>query len=444
MIEKLVSYIKTQALFESHEPVLLAVSGGVDSTVMAHLFKKAGLRFGMAHINFGLRNEDSDEDAEFVKELANTFQVPFFSTRFDTNQFAEAHKFSIQMAARALRYQWLESTRKENQYHYIATAHHRDDAIETVLLNIVRGTGIHGLHGIRPKHQKIIRPMLFAGKQDIVAYAAHENIAYRSDASNLTMVYERNKLRLEVMPVIEKLFPSFSHTFSENIARWNEAGLLYSQQILLLKKKLLIEQGNEIIISVPKIKTQPAARTVLYELLADFGFTPDQSEMVYAALDAQPGKKFESATHQVIKDRNQLIIAPRGKDALSRTFINSNDRKIILESIQLKFEMHEASSFALPKDDAINCLDHEHLVFPLLLRIWKQGDYFYPLGLKKKKKKISDFLIDRKMPLHRKNNVWVVQSGERIACIVGERIDERFKVTANTKKIFVIKPETQH
>ncbi|HUM45656.1 MAG TPA: tRNA lysidine(34) synthetase TilS [Chitinophagales bacterium] len=437
MIDQFTDFIEANDLFKPADPVLLAISGGADSTVLGHLFRKAGFRFGIGHLNFQLRGTDSDADESFVKALALQWDVPFFVTRADTTAISIARKISIQMAARELRYDWLEEVRKKHGFHFIATAHHRDDAMETVLLNMFRGTGIHGIHGIRPKHGKIVRPLLPFYKRELEAFAQENAITFRQDLSNFETDYDRNKVRIEIIPTIEKFFTSFQDSFSENINRWRDAGLLYEAQINLLKKKLLVHKAQEVFISIPKLQQFPAAKTVLYELLKDFNFTAEQAAFIHASFDSIPGKMFYSATHRLLKDRNQLIISEKANADLSEVLVTENDRSIQLSSVRLKLSLYESSDFPVPQDNVISCLDHRLLEFPLLIRKWKKGDYFYPLGMKKKKK-ISDYLIDRKMPLHEKEKVWVLQSGERIACIIGERIDERFKIDANTKKVFVI------
>ncbi|MBX7107722.1 MAG: tRNA lysidine(34) synthetase TilS [Chitinophagales bacterium] len=440
MLPEVLSFIAKHKLFAPKEPVLLAVSGGVDSTVLAYLFKAAGFRFALAHINFRLRAEDSEADEHFVKNLAQEMSVPFFSTAFDTQQIASERKISIQMAARELRYEWLEQVRRENGYHFIATAHHCDDQVETVMLNMFRGTGIHGLQGIKAKHGKVIRPMLTCSKNEILSFARSERIAFREDASNKKTDYDRNKIRLEIIPAIEQFYPAFKSVFQENISRWNDAGHLYDAQVGLQKKKLIAYGKNEVVISIPRLRLQSAAAAILYEILKEYGFSPEQSAFVHAAFDAQPGKVFYSSTHRILKDRNQLIITARQEESSTAIYISGQTRSIRTDAFELLISVHQAEGFKLPKDQLIACLNYEMLQFPLLMRKWKTGDYFYPLGMKSKKKKISDYLIDKKMPLHKKEHVWVIQSGDRIACIIGERIDERFKVTAATGKILVLTP----
>lgn len=425
------------ALFCRKDPILLAVSGGVDSTVMVHLFKKSGFRFGIAHLNFQLREKDSVADELFVKELAAENEVPYFVTVAGTLQYAKEHRISIQMAAREIRYAWLEEIRLRNGFHFIGTAHHQDDVIETVLLNIFRGTGIHGLHGISSKQGKIIRPLLPFFKKELLEYASKNAISFREDVSNSESGYDRNKIRLEIIPFIEQTYPVFAQTFSENISNWNDADLLYTSYIRQLKRKLVQANEDGHFISIPAICRLPGAKTILYELIKDYGFTSDQSAQVYKAFGAISGKVFTSLTHQVLKDRNQLILSSLASTAVSIKLITTSDRHLQLGSVKIKLAVHDANSFMIPNDPSINCLNYDLLAFPLVLRKWKQGDYFYPLGMKKKKK-VSDYLIDSKIPLSAKEKIWILQSGDNIACIMGERIDDRFKVTSGTKKIYVI------
>lgn len=437
MTNKLNEYITAMGLFSPKDPILLAVSGGVDSTVMVHLFKKSGFRFGIAHLNFQLRENDAAADELFVKNLSAENDVPYFTTVADTVQYSKEHRISIQMAAREIRYNWLEEIRLKNNFHFIATAHHQDDVIETVLLNIFRGTGIHGLHGIASKHGKIIRPLLPFFKNELIDYATDNEISFKEDISNSKPGYDRNKIRLEIIPFIEQTYPAFAKTFSENVSKWNDADLLYSTYIKQLKRKLVQISKDGHFISIPAICRLPGAKTILYELIKDYGFSSDQSAQVYKAFGAISGKVFTSLTHQLIKDRNQLILSSLASTDVSTKLITESDRHLQLGSVKFKLAVHDANSFMIPNDPSINCLNYDLLAFPLVLRKWKRGDYFYPLGMKKKKK-VSDYLIDSKIPLAGKEKIWILQSGDNIACIMGERIDDRFKVTSGTKKIYVI------
>ena len=439
VIDKLINFIRENRLFQAKDPVLLAVSGGVDSTVMSQLFKESGLRFGIAHLNFQLREGDSNEDEVFVGILAANLAVPFFVTRVETREYASAHKMSIQMAAREMRYQWLEMIRKEHGYHFIATAHHLNDSAETVLLNIFRGTGIHGLHGIQPKHGKIVRPLLSFTKEELLNYAHDKQIEYREDKSNYETEYDRNKIRLEIVPLLEKFYPDIIKRFGENISKWSDAGRIYNHSISLLKKKIIAQNQDELFISIPALKQYSFFKTLLFETIREFNFSPHQVDQIVEVLDGSAGKVFYSPTHRLLKDRKNLVLSKIDTEHISETYITQSEKTVVAGLLKLRIETKAANDFVIPADARINCLDYDVLEFPLLLRKWERGDYFYPFGMKKKKKKISDYLIDRKIPLHEKENTLVIESGNRIACIVGERIDERFKVAPSTKKVFVIK-----
>jgi tRNA(Ile)-lysidine synthase len=439
MIDQFIANIRLKQLFQLKEPVLLAASGGIDSTVMTHLFHHSSFRFGLVHANFRLRGKDSDDDEQFVFALAASFNVPFFSTRFDTADYAEQFKISIQMAARELRYKWMENIRKENGYHFIATAHHQDDQVETVLLNMFRGTGIQGLHGMVPKQNRVIRPMLSFAKSEIIQYALANKIAYREDRTNAEAHYDRNKIRLEIIPAIEKHYPAFQKTFAANIERWKEADAVYSHAMIRFKKKFLIQKGTDYFISIPMLINSAFSKTLIYELLKEFNFTNDVSGQVFNALGTTSGKWFYSETHRLLLDRKQLIISARESAEFPEALITSEMKTFKSASLDLKMETVDAKGFSIRGDHTVSCLDFNLLEFPLLLRRWKRGDYFYPLGMKRKKKKISDYLIDRKIPLNVKENTWVLESGKRIACIIGERIDERFKITLQTQQVFVIR-----
>jgi tRNA(Ile)-lysidine synthase len=434
--QRFIAYIQSKNLFQPGDPVLLAVSGGVDSMVMLQLFIENNFRFAVAHVNYGLRGKESEEDEKLVRRITEKNGRAFFSTRLNPVSEAAEKKISLQMAARDLRYGYFETVRKENGFHRIATAHHLDDSVETVLLHQFRGTGIHGLKGIPAINGKVIRPLLCFFKEEVVELAREKKLAYREDASNEEGEYDRNKIRLYIIPAIEKHFPAFKKSFAENIEKWREAGQLYDESLGRWLKKTAEPQGAETRISIPKLKLSPAEKTILFESLKHFGFNANQVNQMIAA--TEPGKKFESETHRLIKDRNQLIVSEKKQSALSHWVVEQADRQLKTEKFILQLSAKEVKNFTLPADSSIGCLDKSRLEFPLLIRRWRKGDYFYPLGMKKKKKKISDYLVDRKVAVSEKENIWVVQSGNHIACIIGERIDDRFKVTPLTEVVYVI------
>jgi len=439
MLERFKSFIERKNLFGPVTPVLLAVSGGVDSAVMSRLFANAGFRFGIAHINFKLRSQESDDDAHFVRVFAEQLKVPFFNTSFETSSYAESKKISIQMAARELRYEWLEKVRKENGFHFIATAHHKNDSVETVLLNMIRGAGIKGLAGIPVKNNHIIRPMLAFFREEIELFAKENNMEFRTDTSNLKPDYERNKIRLELLPTIEKYYPGFSKTISENIERWEAGAFFYSMKISELLKRMIASKDGVQKIQSARIRHEEFAESLLFEWLKPNGFNPDQIRQVFHSLESTEGKAFHSISHRLIKDRSNLILSEKSETILSEQLIEETSREIMLPHLRLLIEKKPADGFQIPLDSTVHCLNAALCEFPLIVRPWKKGDYFYPLGMKKKKKKISDYLIDRKIPLHEKSGIYVIESGNHIVCVVGERIDERFKISTSTKEILVIK-----
>lgn len=427
-------FIKRENLFQKEDRLLLAVSGGVDSVVLTDLVNKAGYAFEIAHCNFKLRDAESDRDESFAKELAEKYKVVFHTKSFDTNAIAAAEKKSIETTARDLRYEWFKTLLKEKKLKYLLTAHHADDNIETVAMNFFRGTGIAGLHGILPKQGHIVRPLLFARRVAIEKYASEEKIVFITDSSNLSSDYTRNSFRNEILPLIKKSFPGADNNVLQNINRLQEVELLYQQSIELHKKKLLEQKGNEWHIPVLKLLKSTPLNTIVYEIIKDFGFTAHQTEEVIALLESETGKYIASSTHRIIKNRHWLIIAPNNSAAASHILIEQEDRKIVFAGGILSFETIDATNYKIKTDSSIAQLDAAEIKYPLLLRKWKQGDYFYPLGMKKKKK-LSRFFIDQKLSLTQKENVWVIEMNKKIIWVVGMRIDDRFKLNPGTKQL---------
>lgn len=441
MINSFQNFIRRENLFQPKERVLLAVSGGVDSVVLCHLFHQANLDFGIAHCNFQLRGNDSDEDALFVNNLAQKWDVPFFEIVFDTNNYVEKNKVSIQVAARDLRYNWLESIRNEHDFKYIATAHHLDDSLETVLYNFTKGCGIRGLHGILPKVKNIIRPMLFTTKKEVINFALEKNISFREDASNATDKYARNNIRHQVIPTLEKINPSLQKTAAENIQRLQETEQLFDYAITLLQKEVSEQRGEQTFIHLEKLKASPAPSTLLFEILQPFGFNNHQTTQMMNSIGNQAGAIFHSATYQVLLDRDFFIVKKNIQSSNNQFLILKDDSQITFSRGHLSFEITDQFPNFSPKEKHLAHFDLEKIHFPLTLRKWKAGDYFQPFGMNGQGKKVKKFLTDLKMNRFEKELVWVLESDGKICWLVGIREDERFKVEEESTAIFKIKFE---
>ena len=451
-------YIQEQNLFQPKDQLLLAVSGGVDSVVLCELCHRSGYNFSIAHCNFKLRGKESESDKEFVEELAKKYGVPFLMKEFDTLKYAETKKKSIQEAARELRYQWFlevigiqqtsnvkretandkRKTAKDdrkNTIEWILTAHHLDDNIETVLMNFFKGTGIAGLRGILPRQGKIIRPLLFARKEELLLYARENNLTWVEDSSNESDNYTRNYFRHQVIPLIEKIYPDAVNNLADNLNRFMDIEGLYQQSVALHKKKLLEVRGNETHIPILKLKKSEPFHTIIYEIIRDFGFTPAQVNEVIHLMESESGKYIRSTTHRIIKNRGWLIIAPIETENAQTILIEEDEKNVQFPIGKLQIEL--LANCPLPIANCTACLDADEIKFPLLLRGWGQGDYFYPLGMKKKKK-LARFFIDNKISKTDKEKVWVLEMNKKIIWVVGMRIDERFKVTDKTKTVLKI------
>lgn len=418
------------------QPVLLAVSSGSDSMVMAHLFQQSGITFAVAHCNFQLRGEEADKDEELVRNWCAANNIEFHSVRFDTAAKVEQWKKGVQETARILRYDWLEQIRSKNGYSCIATAHHANDNAETLLMNLFKGTGISGLHGILPRNGKIIRPLLFAAKKDITAYVQQEQVTYREDASNASDKYTRNDIRLNILPVIEESFPNVISSLNNSIQRFADAEELYLKAIEQERKKLLELRGKDYYVSVKKLQKRSPLHTICYELFKPFGFATGQVHDIIALLSSESGHYITSPTHRIIRDRDFLIITVF--DTRQVDFITIENIPLTLRAGTRQFKFRYAPVPAtIPAGDNTAYIDVSKLEQPLILRRWKQGDYFYPLGMGMKKKKLSRYFIDKKIPLHEKENVWVLESNKRIVWVAGYRLDERFKVKPGTTEVVV-------
>ena len=430
MIYKVQEFITKRQLFSKEDVLLLAISGGPDSVCLFFILKQLGYKIEIAHCNFNLRAEESNNEECFVIELAKKYNIPIYVKSFETQKYAAKNKISIQMASRELRYQWFEYLLEKNKLDFLITAHHRDDNIETFLINLIRGTGINGLSGIKPKNKNIIRPFIEINKEEIIQYLDENNIIYCKDSSNLNVKYLRNKVRNHLIPILKEINPSIKKTILDEISILNGVNKIFRKQINYIKSHLLIKANDCYKIKFSDLIKEDDIEIILFEILAPFGFF--NISQILNTIKSQSGKRFLSSSHQLIIDRQEIIIA---------LLPNKNEEIEILNTvieiqnpIKLNFTISEDTSII--KDLNIAKLDFNKLIFPLKLRKWKKADRFIPLGMTNFKK-LSDFFIDQKYSILDKQNQWILCSGKDVVWIVGERIDDRYKVGNNTKKVYI-------
>jgi len=435
-VESFVHFIEKNNLFGPQHRVLAAVSGGMDSVLLAHLLKAANYNFGIAHCNFQLRGEESDTDQAFVKGLAEQLDVPVHTINFDTTDFAANEKISIQMAARTLRYQWFKQISHEAGYDVIALAHHQNDAIETILLNLTRGTGIAGLHGILPKNGDLTRPLLFLKRSDIAAIIENNQLPYREDSSNTSVKYARNKIRLEVIPKLKELNPALEDTFEQNLEHFRGLEELLKQTLAELRKKILVAKNNSFYLSIDAVKELNPQSLLLNGLLHDFGFNRSTVADIIGALGKHSGRIFESEAFSLLLDRDSLILSPKAGTKAVAISILGNDEQVQFANTLLNIKRPGELSIVKNNPFSVS-IDENLLEYPLTLRNWQQGDYFYPLGMKTRKK-LSDFFVGLKIPLVEKVKIPILVNGNGdIIWIAGYRPDNRYKISAKTKKVTI-------
>ncbi|MFN8356862.1 MAG: tRNA lysidine(34) synthetase TilS [Spirosomataceae bacterium] len=430
MVSRFLTFINEQNLFLTHQRILLAVSGGLDSMAMATLFAEAKLQFGIAHCNFALRGQDSEGDEALVRTWALEHDVVCFVKNFDTKQYASLRGVSTQIAARELRYQWFEELRQAEGFDYIATAHHHNDSLETVLLNLVRGTGIAGLHGILPKNGRIIRPLLFANRSEIEDFVKNQQVSWREDSSNQTDDYQRNFVRHQVVPLLKQLNSNWEETMRSTLEKLRGTEQIFQEKIRQTQSECWHETGDVIRIQQVVIRQQLAPALQLHELIKKLGFSYEQCQQMLT--NKTTGKQFFSETHWLVADRAQWVITPR--ETLQET-IEINE---VTQLSWLPVEQISPSDFLPTADVNTTWIDADKIQFPLIVRPWQQGDWFCPIGLGGKQKKISDLLIDKKIPLNLKPRIRVLCSKGQIVWVMGLRADERFKISSSTQQILRI------
>ncbi|HMV16034.1 MAG TPA: tRNA lysidine(34) synthetase TilS [Chitinophagales bacterium] len=421
-------------------PILVACSGGIDSMVLCDVLLRLNFKIAIAHCNFQLRGKESNADEKFVAQFAKQHQLEFHSIKFDTTNYKKNNSISTQMAARELRYNWFEQIRKENKYHSIATAHHLDDQVETLLLNITKGAGIKGLTGIPAKNGFIIRPLLKISKQEILDYASLNKIAFREDSSNASDDYQRNLIRHQITPYLEKINPSFHNSIDEFIGRMNDYQALTNQQIESIKKKCLREKNGIIEIKLGYIKAHFAGATVLFHLIKEFGFNIDVVQNILKVKES--GKQFFSETHRIIIDRKNLFIATKNPERDSIIILEKIPSQIIFNNYKIQCTSIPIQEVNIKTSNRYAYFDADKIELPLIIRYAKEADYFYPFGLSKPKtpgkagkKKLSKYFKDEKFTLLEKENTPIIFSGEKVIYLVKHRIDDRFKISEKTKNV---------
>jgi tRNA(Ile)-lysidine synthase len=436
IVKKFREFFKERNLLQS--TFLAAVSGGIDSVVLCELCRQSGIQFSIAHCNFQLRGEESQGDEQFVRDLATKYGVDVQVKHFDTNAYAEQQKISIQEAARELRYGWFVELRKSMGFSATLLAHHADDNIETLMMNFFRGTGLRGLTGMPEGNldeKFFLRPLLKVRRAEITQFAKDNGLHWGEDSSNASSKYTRNFFRNELLPAIRKVYPQVDDNLLSTIDRLKKTDALYNIALEEIKKKVCQTSGSEIRIPILKLLKYEHT-SLIYEIISDYGFGEKQVEEVIKLSAAPSGKFIENDTHQIIKHRNWFIIAPKTERTNTIT-VDGGTANVSFKPGQLQLKIVGREAFRLQKKQEIAQLDTRNIEYPLLLRKWRQGDYFYPLGMLKKKK-LGRFLIDQRLPKNEKENVWVLESNRKILWIVGMRIDDRFKVTESTKEVLVI------
>jgi len=442
LLEEFREFIKVHSLFNRNDRLLIAVSGGADSVALCELCRQAEYNFEMAHCNFQLRGDESNRDENFVQKIADDLGVKLHSIRFETEKYAKENKVSIEVAARNLRYGWFEKLIREMKVDgssFLLTAHHQNDNIETLLMNFFRGTGVRGLKGIPVKKGYIRRPLLFASKPQILDFLNQNHLPHVEDSTNWQDDYTRNFVRNTLLPEIEKVFPKVRENLAANIERFQDVELLYMEALEKRLKKLVVVKNNETLIPILKLTRSGAVKTILFEIVKDYGFLPSQISEILNLTRSLTGSYISSHTHRIIRNREWLIITPLPAEFSQHILVEENTSQIVFSGGTLHIEKKQwTPDSVISTDTNIASVDAKEISFPLLLRKWGTGDYFYPLGMQKKKK-LSRFLIDKKLSLPEKENVWVIEQKKKIVWVVGHRIDDRFKITPTTKEVFVFK-----
>ena len=436
MLAKLQKHITHDFPFLEQKKLFLAVSGGLDSMVLVHLFQQLDFEIAILHCNFQLRGLESFGDQNFIQNYAQENNIPIFITQFDTTAFAKDYKLSTQVAARELRYSWFYEQLEANNFDYLLTAHHADDTIETFLINLTRGTGLEGLTGIPKQNDKVIRPLLCFTRQEIEDYAKENKIEWREDSSNASDKYLRNKIRHHLIPILKELNPNFMDSFQNTQNYLQDAQMLVEDASIMVYQQVAKQEEEAIFFDLNQLKKLPNYKSYLYQWLNEFGFTAWDD--IYDLVDSQSGKQVFSAEFRLLKDRDFLILSPLNAiDEEAEYNIDSSQNQI---NIPLNLSFSKVTDISIGSNTTI-FVDEDTLQFPLVLRHWKEGDSFQPFGMNGKSKKVSKLFKDEKLSLIDKENVWLLCSGTEIVWIIGMRQDDRFRITNTTKNLLKIQLE---
>ncbi len=438
MISRLKQIISQNRLFHHDDRLLLAVSGGVDSMVLMHLFHKLPYKFLVAHVNYNLRGEDSGKDAQLVESSCQDLGIEFLYKNVDTRDISEKSNKSIQMVARDVRYEWFEELMKVHELDYILTAHHADDNLETALFNLTKGTGISGLRGIPIRNEKRVRPLISFSKESIYEYAKEKGIVWREDKTNDDPKYTRNRIRSEVIPELRKINPSISEHFFFTQMRLIGAEKLLINRVEKIKNEALKRFESHWELSTSWIKDSETDLVVLSEILQDFSIFFQESVQIFDNIGGQSGKRFSNAEYEVVYDRNRLIIHPSKAETGMEVEILADTDEVSFDGQELHIERLDLFDLRSVQTDAIAAMDQSKIRYPLKVRKWKSGDQFMPLGMKNLKK-VSDFLIDEKVPLPDKKRQYVLESDGKICWVIGRRVSEEFKISDSTDSFLVIR-----
>ncbi|MDT3369261.1 tRNA lysidine(34) synthetase TilS [Macellibacteroides fermentans] len=434
MKEQIQQYIIQHQLLSGEKPVVVGISGGADSVALLHILVSLGYKCIAAHCNFNLRGDESFRDEQFTIDFTKRLQVPLCKISFETNKYAQENRLSVEMAARELRYRWFEELLNTYDADAVAVAHHRDDSVETLLINLTRGSGLTGLTGIKPKNGNVVRPLLCVSREDIYAYIENNGLEYVTDSSNSSDIYTRNFIRLKVIPLLEEINPSVKASLARTANHLYDASLIYNHSIEEARRVII--QNNRL--SISALLSFPAPATILYEMLKPYGFSRTVCESIFTVLDKDSGKIFYSSTHRLLKDRSDLLIDVLSGEDNRAYLINLEDDNVDLP-VELKPEIVVIKeSYQIEKDKKFAYFDFDKLSFPLVLRHWQEGDWFVPFGMKGKKK-ISDYFSDKKFSLFDKEKTWLLCSGQDVIWIVGERTDNRYRIEKTTKRVLKLK-----